>query len=249
MKLVQYWDTGSPPDEVAGWIEGFRRHNPQMTHRLHDRDSASWFIGKRIGEREKRAFDACAVPAMQADYFRLCALVAEAGVYSDADFECRRPLDQLLSQAPAALAFVWGTMMTQGFWFVRRRDDPFLRACLKLATENIEQRRFGNVYLSTGPALINAVRIAVDPAWSEMAKVRWPAWPRLVAAARESLADPEGVLASIQALTLMHYFAVSKWIGTPKPAYKDTGVHWFGWKGSIYNDLAPEPAGPGHSKS
>ncbi|HEY5411517.1 MAG TPA: glycosyltransferase, partial [Caulobacteraceae bacterium] len=126
MRLFQYWDTGSPPDEVAGWIEGFRVGNPGFRHRLYDRDAASWFIGKQVGEREKRAFDAIAVPSMQSDYFRYCAVWALGGIYVDADFQSLAPLSGLLDQAPHSLMLVWDGHMVAGLMMCRQPGDPFV---------------------------------------------------------------------------------------------------------------------------
>ena len=57
-------------------------------HRLFDERSAKAFIGGFFGGRHERAFERCYHPAMQADYFRLCYLLAEGGFYVDADDAC-----------------------------------------------------------------------------------------------------------------------------------------------------------------
>jgi mannosyltransferase OCH1-like enzyme len=244
MKLVQYWDTGTPPDDVAGCIESFKILNPTLNHRLFDQDTASWFIKKYIGKRELRAFEACAVPAMQADYFRLCALVAEGGVYADADFRCLSPLNDLLSKAGSALVFFWKAQMIQGFLMVRRRENPFFRACLNLTTENIEERRFRNVYLATGPAVMNAIRTAVEPSWPSQPEAPWPHRDKLKVFARASITDGAEVLSAVRALTLVNYLAVDRWISTPEAAYKATSTHWRSWPGSIYREAPTRSQAP-----
>ena len=140
MKLFQYWDTGEPPPEVDAWIESFRTKNPEMRHRLYDRGAASWFIGKHFGERERRAFDACAIPSTQSDYFRLCAIIRSGGIYVDADLECVRPLASLVATAPHSLMLMWDLQLVHSFMMYRAPSDPFLCACLELATRNIEDR-------------------------------------------------------------------------------------------------------------
>ena len=243
MRIFQYWNTGSPPDEVAGWIDRFRTLNPDMEHRLYDDDSAAWFIGKQLGPRERRAFETCAAPAMRADYFRLCAILAKGGLYVDADLQCLAPLKSLLRRAPHAMMFMWNGAMTNSFMMFRRPGDPFVAACLKLVTENVEARRFDSPFIATGPAIPNVLRAVLEPGWVAEEQITH-AWMReLMGLVRPSLLEPEKVAASIAALTLVHFLAADAWIGTPEAAYKSTGVHWPNWKGPIYRnpDEGPLP--------
>lgn len=87
--LVQYWDDpdGTPPDVQAcidswtvGTLGGFERL-------LYDDISARDFIGLRFSGRHLAAFDRCDHPAMRADYFRLCFISLNGGLYVDADDE------------------------------------------------------------------------------------------------------------------------------------------------------------------
>lgn len=88
--IVQFWHNlrQLPKDVeecIASWVrwetKGFR-------HRLFDERSATAFIGRSLGTRHERAFERCYHPAMQADYFRLCYLLVEGGLYVDADDVC-----------------------------------------------------------------------------------------------------------------------------------------------------------------
>ncbi|MBU1689135.1 MAG: hypothetical protein KJ958_08475 [Gammaproteobacteria bacterium] len=88
--VVQFWHNQRQlPEDVkeciASWAswetKGFR-------HRLFDERSAKAFIGHSLGARHEHAFERCYHPAMQADYFRLCYLLVEGGLYVDADDVC-----------------------------------------------------------------------------------------------------------------------------------------------------------------
>jgi mannosyltransferase OCH1-like enzyme len=59
-----------------------------FSHRLFDECTAGAFISNSLGARHKRAYERCYHPAMQADYFRLCYVLAEGGFYIDADDVC-----------------------------------------------------------------------------------------------------------------------------------------------------------------
>jgi hypothetical protein len=47
--------------------------------------SAHTYIAKRYGQREVAAFERCRHPAMRSDYLRMCFVLAEGGLYVDAD--------------------------------------------------------------------------------------------------------------------------------------------------------------------
>ena len=164
MRLYQYWEEPQPPQEVELWTSGFRRDNPECVYHLYNHETALEFIAQHYGVDHLSAFQACAVPAMQADYFRLCALLATGGIYVDADLQSRQPLSGLISQAEQALMFNFGGILNNGLMMFRSANHPFLAACLDLATSNIIHRRFNTAFMSMGPGVINAVRASVEPA-------------------------------------------------------------------------------------
>ncbi len=88
--IVQFWHNPRQlPEDVkdciASWAcwetKGYR-------HRLFDGRSAKAFISRSLGARHEHAFERCYHPAMQSDYFRLCYLLVEGGLYVDADDVC-----------------------------------------------------------------------------------------------------------------------------------------------------------------
>jgi hypothetical protein len=241
MKLFQYWDTGEPPAEVAEWIEGFRVRNPDLEHRLYDRDGASWFIKKHIGVREQRAFDACIVPSMQSDFFRLCAIKRFGGVYADADFRCLRPLADLLDPIPHGLMTSWDGQLVHSFMLIRPPDDPFIDACLQLCTLNIESRDIPNAYTATGPGVPSAIQAILDSAMeAHLIKAldnplqrEW-LFPQVVERARRVIQITDALRRSFEAITLVKKDVIQPWIGKTNPEYKQTDRHWLHWKGPTY---------------
>jgi hypothetical protein len=86
-RLVRYWhDPADLPEDVrtclASWDhladEGFEL-------RFFDDISAAAYIAGGYGERELQAFARCGHPAMRSDYLRMCFVLAEGGLYVDAD--------------------------------------------------------------------------------------------------------------------------------------------------------------------
>lgn len=85
--LVQFWhDTSELPNDVkvclASW-ERLRDHGFEF--HMFDDVSAAAYISDTFGQRELKAFLRCRHPAMRSDYLRLCFIVAEGGLYVDAD--------------------------------------------------------------------------------------------------------------------------------------------------------------------
>jgi len=86
-RLVRYWhDPTELPEDVGLCLKSWDRlgeHGFEFC--MFDDSSAAAYIADAYGERERRAFARCSHPAMRCDYFRLCFVLAEGGLYIDAD--------------------------------------------------------------------------------------------------------------------------------------------------------------------
>ncbi len=85
--LVRFWHNSSqvPPDVrkcLDSW-DALRAEGFELL--TFDDVSASRYISDRYGPREVTAFKRCRHPAMRSDYLRLCAVLADGGLYVDAD--------------------------------------------------------------------------------------------------------------------------------------------------------------------
>lgn len=85
--LVRYWhDPDDLPDDVQACMDswtplgalGFKLHTFCDT-------SAASYISAKFSPRERAAFAHFRHPAMRSDYFRMCFILAEGGLYVDAD--------------------------------------------------------------------------------------------------------------------------------------------------------------------
>lgn len=88
--IVQFWhDSARLPEDVRECISSWSRWETcGFAHRVFDTPCAGEFISRSLGPDHARAFTRCYHPAMQADYFRLCYLFVEGGLYVDADDVC-----------------------------------------------------------------------------------------------------------------------------------------------------------------
>ncbi|MGC4076419.1 MAG: glycosyltransferase [Rubrivivax sp.] len=88
--IVQYWhDLQALPADVQECMDSWSRWGSNgFEYLVFDARSAARFIEQSLGSDHLRAFMRCYHPAMQADYFRLCYLFINGGMYVDADDVC-----------------------------------------------------------------------------------------------------------------------------------------------------------------
>lgn len=86
-RLIRYWhDPHDLPDDVRICLSSWDRlADEHFEFYTFDDASAAAFIADAYSERECQAFARCSHPAMRCDYLRLCFVLAEGGLYVDAD--------------------------------------------------------------------------------------------------------------------------------------------------------------------
>lgn len=237
LPIVQYWHSPEVPSEITKLTTSFRNLNPSSRHVLFDECRARAFIAERFGAREVAAFDACAVPAMQADYFRYCAVFALAGVYADADFRCLRPLDPLIERLPGGTLFrsKFGHLCN-GFFVFKRPEHPFLRLALDIATANIERRVGQSVNVVTGPWVFLALEAvhrfgSLEETRRRVSLVSDEKLERIASSVLGAIGGYERVVEAFEDVTIAP-LELPNWIGHPdaRPAYKQTDLHWVNWQ-------------------
>lgn len=90
--IVQYWDDSEIPSDVQRCLNSWRvMGSLGFKQLIFDKKRARMFIERHFSNTNLRAFDSCTHPAMRSDYFRLCFLLKNGGLYVDADDELREP--------------------------------------------------------------------------------------------------------------------------------------------------------------
>lgn len=242
--IVQYWHSGAPPPYIEELLDTFREHNPETPHLVFDAAGAEKLIAVHFGDREAAAFRACAVPAMQADYFRYCAALALGGLYCDADLRCiaslrpdfPRPGEGWLILRPHKA-------IVNGLFAFGSPGHPLLELTVAIATANIERRRGDSVYMVTGPALWTTLYWAFrlgsfDAFVDEAPDAQWEKYARLCS---ETIGDYtrlsrafEGV--RVRPVSEIGVFVQSYGLNLP---YKETDAHWANFKDRIYAEPTP----------
>ncbi len=186
--LVQYWDDSEAvPKDVRKCIDTWKvLASEDFTHLLFDDVSAGAFIAQRFDPQHSQAFAQCEHPAMRADYFRLCYMVAEGGIYVDADDDYSgRDLQSLISDGclqlnPLCYDIITDSMMdpfqvadeqdsnaTKIFYannnpIISPPSHPVIRAALNRATVSLLDLHEGNrdIQSLTGPGNLTACLVA-----------------------------------------------------------------------------------------
>jgi hypothetical protein len=242
--IIQYWDTESVPSEIVRAVQTFRGHNPDFQHLLFNEVSAADFIEHHFTSRELSAFQACAVPAMQSDYLRVCALLIHGGIYADVDMQCLANLGSLVESVACAQFYLRpGTalpvpidIVQNGFFIVRQPGHPLLRFVLEVATVNIEHRRFDSPWFASGPGIFSTlygIKACGSPHAYREAVLKHPkpdARLKLldIVLATGGTAD---VLAGVRFAPVESRRAFVK---GKRMAYQKENRHWLHWEGSIY---------------
>ena len=246
MFLTQYWNEPTPPAEVAALIAGQAQANPGLRHRLFDRGRAADFVRTRLGARAAAAFADCAVPAMQADYFRYCAVLADGGFWVDADTRGVAPLSPLLPDTAAGVVFERGNQtVVNGCLGFREPGHPLMALVHEIATVGIERRISNSVWVTTGPGILTYLLLLTRLDAHDRATLDFDAVGldvtrsvRLCAEiALQRFPDLDGLF---RGLAIRPYSDAESAAPEVALAYKAGPSHWIDWQGSIF---ASERAG------
>jgi hypothetical protein len=256
--IVQYWHSEEIPGYIAELLASFGAANPEMRHLVFSMRKAERTIGEHFGGREVEAFRACAVPAMQADYFRYCAVHALGGVYADADFRCLTSLRNLLDGPQSGTLFgrpelpprwrnpqfEWREragpyrVVMNSFFAFPSPGHPLLELAVEIATAGVEGRVAEDVALVTGPAIFTSLYLLRETGSFEEF-VRYAEGGALEPSSRllcETIGDYERVGRAFAGVSMPAETEARAWVGSPDAPlpYKDTEAHWMNTSTSIY---------------
>jgi len=256
--IVQYWDSEEVPADVAALLAGFEDAGQGLPHLVFSERRAAEFIGRCFGGRHAAAFAVCAVPAMQADYFRYCALYALGGVYVDADFRCLAPLGGLLDGPATGTLFGrpelpprWRTPELEGrervgpyrvvmnsFFAFPAPGHPLLELAIEVATANVEARVAEDVALATGPAVFTSLYLLRELGSFDafLAYAEGGALEPSSRLLRETVGEHGRVVEAFAGVEIRPELESRRWVGAAEAplAYKQSDDHWLNVTASIY---------------
>jgi hypothetical protein len=181
--LVRYWhDPHGVPSDVRTCLDSWDAlRDDGFSMRMFGDASAHTYIAEQYGPREVAAFERCRHPAMRSDYLRMCFVLAEGGLYVDADDvllgdgwrEILR--DGMLKVQPLCYDIKAGAMVSEAelrrtdlatedrIFYVNNNpiaapaDHPVLRRALSRATATLlGEDPFPEIQSTTGPGNFTA---------------------------------------------------------------------------------------------
>ncbi|WP_171060898.1 glycosyltransferase family 32 protein [Poseidonocella sp. HB161398] len=152
-RILQYWDSVEVPGSTAQVMASWEAV-PGYSYRRFDRPSAIAYLRDRFGEAHLRAFLLANGPAEESDFLRLCLLLAEGGIYADAD--------TLLAGDPETLRGAGAGMVLyrESFGAVGNTvmaaapGHPLLQQAVDMALAALRARENDITWAKTGPGLL-----------------------------------------------------------------------------------------------
>jgi hypothetical protein len=247
LPLIQYWDDESVPEDVEALFAQIREHNSELEQMIFSRRSAVAFIEEHLGAREVAAFEACAVPAMQADYFRYCAVHVLGGFYCDADCYCAGAISPLLEADGFLIESMSMPEALNNNLFAFREPGHLLpKLAMDIATAAIENRLSEKVSAVTGPFVFNLLwrafkRESLDASLREAggtAGLRGDrkSVQRQIEAIHVAVGDDARLASAFEGVRVVAWADILDIItpGSNDLSYKKTNNHFIKWQGTIY---------------
>lgn len=158
-RIVQYWHSLDMPDDVKIQRERLEAFHPKYECKIFHHEEARSFIGQHFGHIVQSLFDECFHPAMEADFWRICELYINGGIYVDVDVECIAPLPYITAgkEFNCFLFYAIGGppwCIENGF-IVTQPKHAAINAILELILYNVQLYKntgiFENIWVGTGP--------------------------------------------------------------------------------------------------
>lgn len=247
LPLIQYWNDESAPEDVEALFGRVREHHLDLQQMIFSQRTAMAFIDEHLGAREVAAFEACAVPAMQADYFRHCAIYVLGGFYCDADCSCTGSISPLLE----ANGFLIESMampetLNNNLFAFREPGHLLPKIAMDITTAAIENRISEKVATVTGPFVFNLIWRAFKSgsldAWLSAAEGgsglagKAERVARQIEAIRLAVGDDTRLASAFDGVRIVAWADIVDVItpGSTDLSYKKTKNHFPKWEGSIY---------------
>lgn len=236
--IVQYWHEREVPDYINELFKSVRSFNPNSPHRIFSHSSAEGFVEEHFSDREISAFRACAVPAMQADYFRCCAGLVLGGIYLDADLRCLSSMQPLVpGKGEGRLFRGTGGNVINGVFAFGSAGHRFLELALEIATTNVERRFPDTAYCVAGPpifACLEAVR-RLGSIERVLCQAKGSPIEKAIHAYCKVISESSRVAQAFDGVEIAAHPGLPPCIApVDRLPYKDSDMHWANFKGPIF---------------
>ncbi len=152
--ITAFWNTPDLPADIEALMQSWRARNPGYEWRRFDEAQARDYLAAKFPGPVLQAYQRVREIPQKADIFRLALLVAEGGVYVDADDRCLHPLDNLLPPG-ANLVLAQEEFGCAGNHFLAAAPGhPVLQAALRAVATAMNRGDNEIPWLLSGPGLV-----------------------------------------------------------------------------------------------
>lgn len=153
-QIVQYWDGETPPARIAAMMDTW--HNqPGVEYQRFNRRTATAYLRAHFDDLTVKAFRLARNPAEEADFFRLCSLAHEGGIYADADDRLVGDLNDVLPKGAEFIALLEPGFANLGNNFIAAAaKHPVLIDAVERAQAALLSRASETTWSKTGPGLL-----------------------------------------------------------------------------------------------
>ena len=121
-------------------IENWQILNPDYDIKLFDDNDCRMFIHRHFGEKHANIFNSISSGPNKADFWRLCVLYINGGVYTDIDLMPLEPLSYILQNANINFSTVLGFEKNNIFqaFLASEKNNNILKSCIDYCISNVE---------------------------------------------------------------------------------------------------------------
>lgn len=148
--IILYWHDECPPESVLDVAGQWQVTATDWRVTLYSRETAAHFLASQYGQKVSDLFCACRIPAMQADLFRVFAILAQGGLYSDITFAPTRA-PEFISPAHDVTAVKGRHGKFINGLFYARQGSPDLDRVGREIIRGVAERADNRIWAVSGP--------------------------------------------------------------------------------------------------
>jgi cellulose synthase operon protein C len=153
-RIVQYWNRTEVPASIRAIMESWRKV-PGWHYTLFDRGSALRWLRDTYGAEHVRAFKLANHVAEESDFLRLCLLLADGGIYADADDLLTGTPEALLQHGAGLVVFPAPTLSSiENNIICAPRGHPVIAKAVELSLRALLGRDNDSTWSKTGPGML-----------------------------------------------------------------------------------------------
>ncbi|MDE1883789.1 MAG: hypothetical protein KGH70_07410 [Rhodospirillales bacterium] len=152
--INMFWDQPERPEDVSALMQSWVARNPGYAFRRFDDSQARGYIAAKFPSPVLQAYQRTQDMAQKADIFRLALLVAEGGVYANADDRCLRSLEALLPHGASLVLAQEEFGCAANHFIAASPGHPVLQAALRAVVTAVNRGDNEIPWLLSGPGLL-----------------------------------------------------------------------------------------------